>query len=188
MREALDCVVNDTERAGDVIGRIRDQIKKSPPRKERVDVNAAISEIIALTHTEAAKNGISIQTSFAEGLCSIQGDRVQLQQVVLNLVLNAIEAMSADNNAGLGELLISTEQSQDAGVLVAVRDSGPGIDFDDVEVVFRPFHTTKPSSMGIGLSICRSIIDAHGGRLWMEANEPRGAVFKFALPAVKMAS
>jgi hypothetical protein len=114
-------------------------------------------------------------------LASVQGDRVQLQQVVLNLVLNAVEAMGSVE-AGPRELLISTEQTQAKRVLVAVRDSGPGIDPENPERVFEAFYTTKTSGMGMGLSICRSIIDAHGGRLWAGVNEPRGAVFQFTLP------
>ena len=128
------------------------------------------------------KNGVWVQTRLSEGLVPIHGDRVQLQQVVLNLILNAVEAMGSVE-AEPRELLISTEQDH-TGVLVAVRDSGPGIDPDHLERVFDAFYTTKSSGMGMGLSICRSIIDAHGGRLWAEANEPRGAIFQFTLPAV----
>jgi signal transduction histidine kinase len=117
-------------------------------------------------------------------LFPVQGDRVQLQQVVLNLILNAVEAMGSVE-AGPRDLLISTDQTQGNGVLVAVRDSGPGIDPDHVERVFKAFYTTKSSGVGMGLSICRSIIDAHGGRLWADANEPRGAVFQFTLPGVE---
>ena len=115
------------------------------------------------------------------------GDRVQLQQVILNLVLNAAEAMSAVGE-GVRELLISTERSRTNGALVAVRDSGPGIDPEHIERVFEAFYTTKSSGVGMGLSICRSIIDAHGGRLWAEANEPRGAVFQFTLPSLERSS
>ena len=112
-----------------------------------------------------------------------QGDRVQLQQVVLNLVLNAVEAMSSEQ--GVRELSIVTEQSKTGEVLVAVRDSGPGVDREHLERVFEPFYTTKTSGVGMGLAICRSIIDAHGGRLWVDVNEPRGAVFRFTLPAAE---
>jgi signal transduction histidine kinase len=119
-----------------------------------------------------------------EGLFPVRGDRVQLQQVVLNLILNAVEALSSVE-ARARELLISTEQNQTNGVLVAVRDSGPGIDPEHIERVFEAFYTTKTSGVGMGLSICRSIIDAHGGRLWADKNEPRGAVFQFILPAEK---
>ena len=122
-----------------------------------------------------------MQTRFTEGLLAVQGDRVQLQQVVLNLILNAVEAMSAVHD-GVRELLLSTEQSDTHGVLVAVRDSGPGIDPERRERVFDAFYTTKSSGVGMGLSICRSIIGAHGGRLWVEENKPLGAVFKFILP------
>ena len=133
------------------------------------------------------KNEVLVQTRLAEGLFPVQGDRVQLQQVILNLVLNAVEAMSSDEG-GPRELLISTEQTEGNGVLVTVRDSGPGIDPEHVERVFEAFYTTKSSGVGMGLSICRSIIDAHGGRLWAEANEPRGAVFQFTLPSPERSS
>jgi hypothetical protein len=116
-----------------------------------------------------------------EGLLSVRGDRVQLEQVALNLILNAVEAMSSVE-AGTRELLISTERIQTNSVLVAVRDSGPGIDRENLERVFEAFYTTKPGGIGMGLSICQSIIDTHGGRLWADANEPRGAVFQFTLP------
>jgi signal transduction histidine kinase len=123
---------------------------------------------------------VSVQTRLAERLLPVQGDRVQLQQVVLNLVLNAVEAMSSIET-GVRKLSIRTEQDHES-VLVAVEDSGPGIDPEHRERIFEAFHTTKSSGVGMGLSICRSIINAHGGRLWAEANEPRGAVFQFTLP------
>ena len=182
VREALSCLVGDTDRARDMIDRIRDHMKKAPPRKEHFDLNEAINEVIALARTAIIKKGVSVQTRLAEGLCPIYCDRVQLQQVVLNLILNAVEAIGSVE-AEPRELSISTEQDH-TGVLVAVRDSGPGIDPTHLERVFDRFYTTKGSGMGMGLSICRSIIDAHGGRLWAEANEPRGAVFQFTLPAV----
>ena len=181
VREALGCVVGDADRAGDIIDRIRDQIKKAPPGKDRFDLNKAIDEVIVLARSAITKNGVSVQTRLTDGLRAIRGDRVQLQQVVLNLILNAVEAMSSVD-ARARELLISTEPTETNGALVAVRDSGPGIDPDRLERVFEAFHTTKSSGMGMGLSICRSIIDAHAGRLWAAANEPRGAVFQFTLP------
>ena len=180
VREALVSIVKNTDRAGNIIERIRDQIKKTPPRKDRFDLNDAIGEVIAFTRHESAKNGISVQSCLAETLPFVGGDRVQLQQVVLNLILNAIEAMSSVAGGG-HTLVISTEQSQ-VGVLVTVRDSGPGIYPENLERVFESFYTTKLGGMGLGLSICRSIIDAHGGRLWVDANEPRGAAFRFTLP------
>ena len=184
VREALDCIVNDADRAGAIIDRIRDHIKKAPPRKDRFDVNEAINEVIVLARGEITKNGVSVDTHLTEGVLSVEGDRVQLQQVALNLILNAVEAMGSVQE-GPRELSISTEQTQANGVLVAVRDTGPGIDGKHLERVFQPFYTTKSSGVGMGLSICRSIIDAHGGRLWTDANEPRGAVFQFTLPGVE---
>jgi C4-dicarboxylate-specific signal transduction histidine kinase len=181
VREALDCLVADTDRAGNILDRIRDHIKKAPPRKDRLDLNEAVNEVISLARSAITENQVSVQTSFSEGLAAVQGDRVQLQQVILNLILNAVDAMSSVEG-GPRELLISTERSQRGGVLVAVRDSGPGIDPETLGRVFEAFYTTKPGGVGMGLSICRSIIDAHGGRLWTEVNESRGAVFQFTLP------
>jgi PAS domain S-box-containing protein len=186
VREALSCVVGDTDRAGDIVDRIRDHIKKTPPRKEHFDLNEAINEVIELGRSAIIKNGVWVQTRLSEGLSPIHCDRVQLQQVVLNLILNAAEAMGSVEGAPR-DLLISTEQHH-AGVLVSVRDSGPGIDPDNRDRVFEAFYTTKSRGVGMGLSICRSIIDAHGGRLWAEANEPRGTIFQFTLPAVQVGS
>jgi PAS domain S-box-containing protein len=187
VREALSCVVGDADRAGQIVDRIRDHIKKAPPRKHLFDLNEAINEVIVLARSAIAENGVSVQTRLTEGLLPVEGDRVQLQQVVLNLTLNATEAMGAVDE-GARELLISSEQSRTNDALVAVRDSGPGIDPEHIERVFDPFYTTKSSGVGMGLSICRSIIDAHGGRLWATANEPRGAVFQFTLPSAEMTS
>jgi C4-dicarboxylate-specific signal transduction histidine kinase len=181
VKEALECVVADADRAGDIIDRIRDHIKKAPPRKDRVDLNEAINEVIVLARSAITKNGVSVQTRLTEGPLLVQGDRVQVQQVVLNLILNAVEAMGSVE-AGPRELLIRSEQRQPNGVLVTVRDTGPGIDPEHLERVFEAFYTTKSNGVGMGLSICRSIIEAHGGRLWADANEARGAVFQFTLP------
>ena len=181
VREALTCVVDDADRAGDILDRIRDHIKKAPPRKERVDLNQAITDVIALAQGAIVKNGVSVQTRLTEGLPHVQADRVQVQQVVLNLILNAVEAMGSIEE-GVRELSITTEQHEAGGVLVAVRDSGPGIDPEHLDRVFDAFYTTKSSGVGMGLSICRSIINAHGGRLWADVNTPRGAVFRFTLP------
>src|SRR5712675_1018162 len=175
VEEALGCVVADADRAGDIVDRIRDHIKKAPPRMAPCDLNAAINEVVILARGAIVQNGVTVQSRLYEGLSHIHGDRVQLQQVVLNLILNAVDAMGS-SRAGERQLLISTEQDH-TGVLVAVRDSGPGIDSSHLELVFNAFYTTKSSGMGMGLSICRSIIEAHDGRLWAEANEPRGAVF-----------
>jgi hypothetical protein len=147
------------------------------------DPNEAIDEVIVLGRCAIIKNRVWVQTRLSEGLVPIHGDRVQLQQVVLNLPLNAVEAMGSVERAPR-ELLISTEQDH-TGVLLAVRDSGPGLDPSHLERVFDAFYTTKSSGMGMGLSICRSIVDAHGDRLWAEANEPRGTIFQFTLPSAE---
>jgi PAS domain S-box-containing protein len=181
-RRAIERVIRDGSRAGSVIGRVRDLIKKAPPRKDRLDINEAIREVIELTHGEAVKNGVAVQTEFADDLPLIHGDRVQLQQVILNLIINATDAMSGVGE-GARELRISTGGDASRGVLVTVRDSGPGLDPTSVDRLFEAFYTTKPDGMGMGLAICRSIIEAHGGRLWASANKPRGAVFQFTLPA-----
>jgi PAS domain S-box-containing protein len=181
-RQALARIARDGNRAGDVIGRIRELIKKAPPRKDWVDLNEAIREVIELTRREAVKTGVSVQSRLADNLPLIHGDRVQLQQVILNLVVNAIEAMNGVD-AGERDLLIDTERVEPDGVLVEVRDTGPGLAPATFDRLFDAFYTTKPNGLGMGLSICRSIIETHGGRLWAKANEPRGAVFQFSTPA-----
>jgi PAS domain S-box-containing protein len=182
MQQVLTSIVEDGNRAGEVVHRIRALMKKAPPQKDRLELNGVILEIIELTRGEAVKHGVSVQTDLAESLPLIEGDRVQLQQVMLNLIMNAVEAMSGVSD-GTRELLISTRKAEPGGVLVAVRDSGPGLAPASLEQLFDAFYTTKPSGLGLGLSICRSIIEAHGGRLWTSANMPRGATFEFTVPA-----
>jgi signal transduction histidine kinase len=182
VREALTCIVNDADRASDVVDRIGSLIKKAPPRKEVVDLNAAILEVTALTRGEAGKTGVTVGTQLAGELPRIQCDRVQLQQVMLNLIVNAIQAMSGVED-GNRELHISTVSIEPEGVCVTVRDTGHGLRPESLPRLFEPFYTTKPDGMGMGLSICRSIIEAHGGRLWATKCEPRGALFQFTIPA-----
>src|SRR5467141_68395 len=179
--DALSHIVKEGKRAGEVVGRIRALIKKAPARKDAVAINDAILEVIALTRAEAANNSVSVRTQLAEGLPRVQGDRVQLQQVLLNLIINAIEAMR-DVGEEERELLISSRNEPD-GVSVEVRDSGPGFAPADLDRVFEAFYTTKPNGLGLGLSICRSIIEAHNGQLWASANLPRGATFEFTVSA-----
>jgi C4-dicarboxylate-specific signal transduction histidine kinase len=169
VREALDCIVTEAYRASDVIYRIRGLFKETPAKRERVEINGAIRDVLELTRGEATKNGVSVRTQFAE-------------QVILNLIINAFEAMISMREAAR-ELLICTEKSDSNGALVVVRDSGPGLDLETVDRLFEAFYTTKVQGMGIGLAICRSIIQAHGGRLWARANVPCGAIFQFELPA-----
>jgi len=180
-RRALGRIVENGNRAGAVVGRIRNLIKKAPSREDRVDTNAAIREVIELTRSEATKNGVLVRTELAEGLPLVRGDRVELQQVILNLVLNAVEAMSALTD-GPRELQITTSRSGSDHALIAVRDTGPGLAPVVEENLFKAFHTTKPNGLGLGLSICRSIVESRGGRMWASANAPRGAVFQFTLP------
>ena len=182
VRQALGRIVRDGDRAGAVVGRVRALIKGAPPRDDRVEINGAIREVIDITRDEAMKSGAVVQTELVEGLPLIRGNRVELQQVILNLIVNALEAMSGMSE-GSRELRIGARTTGSGDVLVAVCDSGLGLAEADLEHLFKAFYTTKPSGLGLGLSICRSIIEAHGGRLWASANAPRGAVFQFTLPA-----
>jgi signal transduction histidine kinase len=181
VREALTCIVNDADRASDVVDRIRSLVKKAPPRKDVVDLNAAILEVTALTRSEAVKTGVTVVTQLTGELPRIQCDRVQLQQVMLNLIVNAIQSRSGVEN-GNRELHISTASIEPEDVCIAVRDTGPGLSPESLPRLFEPFYTTKPEGMGMGLSICRSIIEAHGGRLWATPCEPQGALFQFTIP------
>jgi PAS domain S-box-containing protein len=179
--EALALIVKEGNRAGEVVGRIRALIRKAPARTDAIGINDAVLEVVALTRTEATNNSVAVRTQLAEGLPPVRGDRVQLQQVLLNLIINAIEAMR-DVGEKERELLISTRHQPD-GVSVEVRDSGPGFTTAVLERVFEAFYTTKADGLGLGLSICRSIIEAHDGRLWARPSVPRGAVFEFTVPA-----
>jgi PAS domain S-box-containing protein len=179
-RDSFDRIIKAGYRAGEVIGRIRALIKKVPERKAPLDINETIIETIALTRSEMKQHGILLRTELANGLPDIWGDRVQLQQVILNLIMNAIEAMSEVSEEPR-ELLITSVDGPD-GVTVSVRDSGPGLKPQSLDQLFDPFFTTKPAGMGMGLSICRSITEAHGGRMWASANVPQGASFHFSIP------
>jgi C4-dicarboxylate-specific signal transduction histidine kinase len=180
VRQALDWIIKDCARAADIVSRIRTMTQKAPARIGDVALNEAILEVIAMTRGEAAKGGLSVRTDFAAGLPAVRGDRVQLQQVVLNLIINAIEAMSG-LNVGTHGLQIRTEAAADDRVLVTVADTGVGLAPVSFARLFEPFHTTKANGLGLGLSICRSIVEAHGGRLRARPNAPRGAIFQFDL-------
>ena len=199
--ETIRRILRDGKRAGEIVGRIRALAKKAPPQKDWLDLNQAIGEVIAIARNELQRHRVSLQTQLADDLPLIMGDRIQLQQVVLNLLVNAIEAMSGANE-GPRELWVSsqkvTEIPEEANegkfasesspgaarthVLIAVRDSGAGLDPSALNRLFDAFYTTKPQGLGMGLLISRSIVEAHGGRLWAKANAPRGAVFQFTLP------
>ena len=194
-------MIADGHRAGEIIGRIRALAKKAPPQKDWLDLNKTIGEVIAIAGSAVQRNRVLLQTQLANDLPLILGDRVQLQQVILNLLINAIEAMSGVSE-GQRELWVSSQKVTELSVeseedtledkaladaecthvLIAVRDSGPGLDPKGLARLFDAFYTTKPQGLGMGLAISRSIIEAHGGRLWATANAPKGAIFQFALP------
>jgi len=182
VREALACAVKEIDRASTVVGRIRALMLKAPPQRESVDVSETVRGVIELIYGEVLKNRVSVRTRLADGLPLIKGDRVQLQQVVLNLILNAVQAMGAVTD-GTREVLITTSQTEPNEVCLGVQDTGPGLSPESLSRLFEPFYTTKPDGMGMGLSICRSIIEAHGGRLWATGCEPRGALFQFTISA-----
>jgi signal transduction histidine kinase/FixJ family two-component response regulator len=182
-REALDRIVKAGNRASDVISRLRALSKNAPPLKDSVVINEAVLDVLALTRGEVVKSGISLRTELAEGLPHVQADRVQLQQVILNLIMNAVEAMM-DVQGRPRELLVGTDRDATGGVVVRVTDSGSGLSSESFDRVFEAFYTTKPRGMGMGLSICRTIIEAHRGRIWASRTAGPGATLQFALPAV----
>ena len=181
-REALRRIIRDGRRASEVLARIRALFKKAEAAKEPVDLNGAIREVIVLARNEMNKNRVALRLELAPDLTQVLGDRVQLQQVILNLILNAIEAMSTVEERPR-ELIVRTQVKDDAQILVAVCDCGIGLNPASMEKVFIAFHTTKPSGLGMGLSISRSIVENHAGRLWATANNGPGVTFHFTLPA-----
>jgi C4-dicarboxylate-specific signal transduction histidine kinase len=182
IQQALTRIVRDGKRAGDIVGRTRALARKASPRRQGLEINEAILEAIGVTHGEAVMNRVSIQTRLAEGLPLVQGEPVQLQQVMINLIINAVEAMSTQGDGGR-DLVISTVKRRSGGVLVTVRDCGPGVDPEDLDRIFDAFYSTKPDGLGMGLSICRAIIERHGGKLWATRIVPQGTLFQFTLPA-----
>jgi len=218
-RRSASMAVAEAHRAGEIIRRVRALANKSPPKKAWIDLNQTIGEAIALAHGELKSNGVLVQTRLAKDLPLLMGDRIQLQQVILNLVVNAVEAMSGVRE-GSRELSVNSEkanvtlfeseqnkplprsfseegsldeggyeqggqslaETEPAHILVSVADSGSGLDAKDLDHLFDAFYTTKPQGLGMGLAISRSIIEAHGGRLWAAANKPKGARFQFTLP------
>lgn len=181
LRDILRDIIKDGNRAGDVINRVRDLTKKTPPRRDRLEINEAIREVIEFIRGEAIKNRVSIRIELASHLLFVWGDRVELQQVVLNLLMNGIEAMHLIQDRPR-DLVIRSVQDETQQVRVSIIDHGVGFSAENAERLFAPFFTTKGNGMGMGLSICRSIIEAHNGRLWATANAPHGATFQFTLP------
>jgi PAS domain S-box-containing protein len=180
-REAVSRIGRDGKRAGEIIARIRALTRRAATPQEKLDPNQTIQEVLALVRDEATRNRVSIQTQFADDLSPVAGDRVQVQQVVLNLVMNGIEAMSSVSDRAR-DLVITTRNLDPDQVEVTVDDAGTGIDPQMLDKIFDPFYTTKPGGMGMGLSISRSILQAHGGRLWATAKDGPGTLFHFTLP------
>ena len=180
-RHALEFILRDGHRAAGIIARIRALVEKVPPRRERLDINAAILEVIALSNPELQRNQVELRSRLTSGLPPVPADRIQLQQVILNLIVNASEAMSEAGNFPR-ELVVASGAIDENEVFIEVRDSGPGFGVADPRRIFDSFYTTKSEGMGMGLSISRSIVEAHGGRLWASPNHPHGAVFRFTLP------
>jgi signal transduction histidine kinase len=182
VRDAVSYITQDGRRAAGVIENLRALAKKSGPQHAMLDINGAIQEILVLTRSVLTQHNVVVHTHLSTGDRTVFGDRVQMQQVVLNLIMNGSEAMSAIMDRAK-VLTISSERIEPGGVLVAVKDTGAGIDPAIADRIFETLFTTKPNGMGMGLSICRSIIEAHGGRLWASPNAPHGAIFQFTLPA-----
>ncbi|MDR5760843.1 AAA family ATPase [Caballeronia sp. LZ035] len=182
---ALTRVVNNGTRASDVIRRIRELVKKAPVRHEHLAINDAVHEVVALVRGEAAKQHVRVETELERGLPPVEGDRVQLQQILMNLMMNAVEAMVETSDTTRDLRIVSRLDEGESDVIIAVSDTGRGIDEANVEQLFEPFYTTKATGMGMGLSICRSIVDAHGGTLRVLPNEPQGAVFELRLAAAR---
>jgi signal transduction histidine kinase len=180
VREAISDIVRDGKRAGEVIARVRAMTRRTTASTEKLDLNETIQEVLALLGAEAKKNSVTIRTSFASDLSSVAGDRVQLQQVVLNLLMNAIEAMGIVDD-GQRQLLITTRNIDPEEVEVTVADTGMGLEPNRMSQIFEPFYTTKSGGMGMGLSICRSIVENHGGRLWAAPHQGPGTSFHFTL-------
>jgi signal transduction histidine kinase len=180
-RDSAELISRDGERANQVIARIRALLKKAPPSKTLLDVNEFVNEVVTLTQSEIVQHSIGLRVALADDLPRVPGDRIQLQQVMLNLIVNAVEAMLGVEERQRA-LLITSGSFDDTAVRIAVSDNGPGIDPQTAQHVFDAFSTTKPEGMGMGLPISRSIIEAHGGRLWTEENDEHGATFQFTLP------
>jgi signal transduction histidine kinase len=183
-KQAVERIVENGNRASNIIERIRDLAKRSSMQKERLNINEPIHEIISLTITEIQQNRISLHTELSGNLPLVLGDRVQLQQVLLNLILNAIEAMSSATE-GARDLSISTAENGSGDIIVTVRDSGSGLETNTLARLFDAFYTTKRNGMGMGLAISRSIVEAHDGQIWAAPNAPRGAILQFTLPTLR---
>jgi signal transduction histidine kinase len=180
--QSLERIIRDANRASQVVQRVLGLARKTPPNKCIVSINDAVQEIIALTRAEIDRNRVLLKTQLSDDLPMVSADRIQLQQVLLNLITNAVEALGAVRD-GQRDMLVTTALDGNDSVLFSVEDSGEGLDGDTLQHVFDAFYTTKRGGIGMGLAVSRSIIEAHGGRLWASPNEPRGALFQLTLPA-----
>jgi C4-dicarboxylate-specific signal transduction histidine kinase len=181
VRDALSCITRDGVRAADVIRGLRALARKSGPQLIRLDIDDVIREVLALAGSELRRHDVVLRTALAADNRLVMGDRVQLQQVLLNLIMNGVQAMSGVSER-TRELTVSSTLAEPSGVLVAVEDSGAGLDPAAAQRMFEPFFTTKPDGLGMGLTICRSIVEAHGGRLWVSQRAPHGAGVRFTVP------
>jgi C4-dicarboxylate-specific signal transduction histidine kinase len=179
-REAAARIIKDATRASDIISRIRLLFKKISPQQELIDVNEVIREMVVVLGSEASRYSVSVQTEFAEDLPQTMGDRVQLQQVMMNLMINGIDAMKDVD--GMRELAIKSQRAENEQLMVSVSDTGVGLPPQQADQIFNAFFTTKPHGTGMGLRISRSIVESHGGRLWAADNSSRGASFHLTLP------
>jgi signal transduction histidine kinase len=182
-KQSASRIIRDAHRASEVIGRVRSLAKKSPPEKEWLDINETVLDTVGLTRTEAAQKRASLRTQLSDDVRRVWADRIEVQQVILNLIMNAIEAVGAPGNEQR-DVLVATARTDSNDVALTVRDTGTGLDPAKLEHIFDAFYTTKHEGMGMGLAVSRSIIEAHGGRLWAAPNEPRGAIFQFTLPSL----
>jgi C4-dicarboxylate-specific signal transduction histidine kinase len=183
-KQSVDRIIRDAHRASEVIGRVRSLAKKHPPEKAWLNINDAVIETLSLIRVEAVQHGVSLRSQLSDSIPPVWADRIEVQQVILNLFINGIEAVSAVDN-GQRDVLVTTSKDKWDDVLLTVCDTGTGLDPAKFEQIFDAFYTTKREGMGMGLAVSRSIIEAHGGRLWASQNEPRGAIFQFTLPVTR---
>lgn len=180
-REAIEDIITDAHRASDVVSRIRAMLTKGAHSTEPLAINKVIEEGVAIVRNDLVGKNVSLRMELADGLPKVEADPVEIQQVILNLMMNAVQAMSKVKDRDRN-LVVQTARDESGGVLIEVRDSGVGIESERLEHIFDAFYTTRPEGMGMGLSICRTIVEAHGGKLWAESNEDRGATLRFTLP------
>ena len=182
--DALERILKDGERASGIIDRLRSLYKKAPSKREPVAVNEIIGEMVVLLRSEATPHAISVRADLADGLPTVIADQIQIQQVLMNLMLNSIEAMSETG----GVLTVKSQLTEGGEILISVNDTGPGLPQGKGDQIFDAFYTTKAQGSGMGLAISKSIVESHGGRIWANGNGGRGATFHFTLPAASVES